>query len=736
MNYLKGFILLVLSCFFCTKSFSQITGIVSNESGEKIPFAVVYWIESWVSAETDQDGKFSIKESSRSNDTLVFDAVGFKKYFLPIQPNKKFYEVQLTSTTTLKDVVVTHRQNSTYINGLDPIKTQTIRVKELQKSACCNLSEAFENNISVDVMSGDALSGAKQLRMMGLDGIYTYNMHENQPQIRGISIPFTFDMIPGTWLESIQLNTGTGSVVHGHESMSGNINLEYFKPDNSDLFNANVFTNTNGRMEANIHASHLINKKWSTAIYTHANMNKLEIDKNKDTFLDLPKRNGYSLMNRWKYKSDRFTSSSGLIFLQDKRVGGQMKNLENRYGITFENRRLEAFTKNAFLYPTRPYRGLGFNISAVYSNLDAQIYKTSRQDLYKADQTEIHMLLMYQTIIKDNSHVIKAGLSNRMEELNENYAASIYRFQNQTQELTPGAFIEYTFTPNPVWTFLIANRVDYYDMKKLYFTPKLFFKYQINETSTLRFMAGRGFRKSYSVAENISMMMSPKYFQFNPSKLNPEVAWNYGLNFVKDFKWRGNEANIIADIVSTQFQKQNILNINTTEAFYTIHSLAKDETSYSNSAQIEMNTYIGKYLEMKLAYRYNLAKTTYHTSDLTPKYMLPASKALWNIAYTSNFEKWKASLTLVRTGKTLLPPLHSSTGDTYSPAFINGFTQVTRQFLNWEIYLGVENILDYTQPDPIVPIHQIDGSTDYDATQIWGPTVGRTMYLGFRYKIK
>lgn len=739
MNYIKSLIFILSCSVFTISSKAQITGTISSENGEKIPFAIVYWMESWVSTESDVEGKFTIVESDKNDDTLVIDAVGFKKYFLPVQANRKYYEIKMQSTTTLNEVVITHRQNSTYINALDPIKTQTIKIKELQKSACCNLSEAFENNISVDVMNGDALSGAKQLRMMGLDGIYTYNMRENQPQVRGISIPFTFDMIPGTWLENIQLNTGTGSVVHGHESISGNINLEFLKPDKSDLLNVNVFSNTNGRIEANIHAAYIINPKLSTGIYTHGNFNKLQIDKNKDSFLDMPLRNGISLMNRWKYKSSKFTSSSGIIYLQDERNGGQMRDIENRYALRFANSRIEAFSKNAILFPTKPYRGLGFNINLVHSDLDAVITKTSQKNEYNAQQSEINMLLMYQTIIKDNSHVIKAGLSNRIERLHENYDGNVYRFLNRTEEMTPGAFLEYTYIPNSIWTFLIANRVDYYDMKKLYLTPKLFFKYQVNETSTLRFMVGRGFRKSYSVAENISMMMSPKYFQFNPAKLDPEVAWNFGLNFVKDFSWHGNQANIIADLVSTQFEKQNILDINTLEDFYTIHTLSQNETSYSNSAQIEMNSYFGKYIEMKLAYRINYAKTTYQSGTLTSKYMLPRSKTLWNISYTSNFDRWKSSLTLVRTGRSLLPYMHAPnmTSDLrFSPAYISGIAQVSRQFLNWEIYLGVENLFNYTQPDPIVSVHQIDGSTDYDATQIWGPTIGRSLYIGFRYKIQ
>ena len=134
---------------------------------------------------------------------------------------------------------------------VNPLQIQKISSKELQKAACCNLSESFETNATVDVSFTDAISGAKQIKMLGLDGIYTQITQENVPLIRGLSSAYGLTYVPGTWIESIQIIKGAGSVTNGFESFAGQINLEYFKPENADKIFWNFYTNSESKFENN-----------------------------------------------------------------------------------------------------------------------------------------------------------------------------------------------------------------------------------------------------------------------------------------------------------------------------------------------------------------------------------------------------------------------------------------------------------------------------------------------------
>jgi hypothetical protein len=69
----------------------------------------------------------------------------------------------------------------------------------------------------------------------------------------------------------------------------------------------------------------------------------------------------------------------------------------------------------------------------------------------------------------------------------------------------------------------------------------------------------------------------------------------------------------------------------------------------------------------------------------------------------------------------------------YSPGFflVNG--QVTKKFKFADWYVGIENALNFRQHHPIVgaPI-----GPGFDAAMVWGPIMGRNVYVGMRYKIK
>lgn len=106
---------------------------------------------------------------------------------------------------TLQQAVFTSRGNGNFLSKGKDIRTEVITAAGLCKMACCNLAESFENSASVTVGYADAVTGARQIRLLGQNGIYTQMLDENRPTMRGLAAPFGLNYVPGQWLERFLL---------------------------------------------------------------------------------------------------------------------------------------------------------------------------------------------------------------------------------------------------------------------------------------------------------------------------------------------------------------------------------------------------------------------------------------------------------------------------------------------------------------------------------------------------
>lgn len=284
--------------------------------------ASVIWSGTQRGTTTDENGVFNVVHTGEklvisyagyASDTILVDKLGQMK-------------IVLASGKQLKEVKVTASKAATYINSIDPFRTINITQKELFKAACCNLSESFETNPSVDVSYNDAVTGSKQIQLLGLAGIYTQLTVENLPGPRGLATSLGLNSIPGTWIESIQMSKGTGSVANGYESIAGQINVELKKPVSSERLYANIYANDFGRTDINLNLTQKLGTNWSTTLLLHDDyFNNKKLDFNKDGFRDLPTGNLFSGVNRWSYDNSKgFMTQFGVKFLDDKRTGGQL----------------------------------------------------------------------------------------------------------------------------------------------------------------------------------------------------------------------------------------------------------------------------------------------------------------------------------------------------------------------------------------------------------------------------
>lgn len=727
----------------------------------------VQWLDGASGTVTDTNGVFllpmPLTYKSDTINKIIISYLGFKSDTIEVNSAnlEKVRVILVEDQSSLTEVEITGRNQSSFMDALSPLNTKLMSEKELFKAACCNLSESFETNPSVDVNFADAVTGAKQIQMLGLSGIYTQLTTENLPNTRGLAAIYGLSYVPGTWIESIQVTKGTGSVANGFESIAGQINVEMKKTDITPKMGERLYINTYandwGRVEGNLNWTQKISSRWATTTMLHANGQPLKIDHHKDGFLDIPLGQQLNAINRWRYDNGKgFLFQAGLKSMYDDRTGGQVnfnketdKFTTNNYGLGINTKRWEVFAKAGYVFPKKQYQSIGVMASAM-SHTNNNYYGLST---YNANQQSIYLNIIYQSVLNNTNHKYRVGISQMIDRYDESIAI---KNANDTlginflrTEIVPGAFVEYTWTITSKITTIAGLRGDYHNMFGFFTTPRLHGKWEITKTTQLRFSAGRGQRTANILAENSSIFASARQLNITPSLtgnvgkaygLSPEVAWNYGISLNKEFRFNGKDGSIVFDFYRTDFQNQVVVDYDRNPQQINFYNLAGK--SYSNSFQTEINYELLKRLEIRIAYRWYDVKTTY-SGTLLARPLIASHRAFANVSYTTR-NKWKLDYTINWNGAKRIPST-STNPENYqfansSPYYWVMNAQLSKSLGNpnkqWvDIYLGIENLTDFRQTNLIVAADQPFGRY-FDTSLIWGPIVGRMWYLGVRYKLK
>ncbi|HET9057582.1 MAG TPA: TonB-dependent receptor [Chitinophagaceae bacterium] len=713
-----------------------------DKKGEFKPLqgASVVWLNSNIGVVTDSSGYFSIS-SVQNNKLLEISFTGYKPDTVEVRDVKEL-KIILASGKQLAEVRVTSRQRSLYLSSISPIRMQVMTEKELFKAACCNLSESFETNPSVDVSYNDAVTGSKQIQLLGLSGNYTQLTVENLPGPRGLATPLGLNSIAGPWVESIQLTKGIGSVANGFESIAGQINVELKKPEKSEKLYANAYVNDFGKADFNLTLSQKIGKKWATALLLHDDfLNNKTVDFNKDGFRDLPTGNLFSAISRWVYTDDKgIITQFGFKILNDRRTGGETsytltdKFTNNYYGLGINTDRYEGFAKIGYVFPAKKYKSIGLQLSAFNHQQDSYFGYT----VYNAKQNNFYGNLIYQSIIGNTNHKFRTGVSFSTDNYDERYNQLTYK----RTETVPGAFFEYTYTHTDKLTLVAGIRTDYNNLYGWYATPRLHVRYEPAKGTTLRISAGRGQRTANIFAENTSVFISSRQVSIIGSLngkaygLDQEIAWNKGISFDQKFKLFTRDGLFSLDFFRNDFTNQVVVDLENPREikFYNLSG-----KSYSNSLQAELTTEPIKKLELRLAYRFFDIKTTY-SGQLLQKPLTAKHRAFANLAYEIN--GWKLDYTFNYNGQkripntSINPPAYQR--NPYSTSYILMNAQLSKTIGKknvFDIYVGVENLANYFQKDVIIAANN-PFSQYFDASLVWGPVNGRMFYTGFRFKIK
>ena len=651
------------------------------------------------------------------------------------------------SQTKLEDVKVDALKKGIRKSLTSTTNTSVVGSKELLKAACCNLAESFETNPSIDVNFSDALTGTKQIKMLGLTSPYLMITEENIPSVRGASQAYGLSFTPGTWVESIQITKGAGSVVNGYESISGQINTELIKPMKDIPFFLNAYGSSDSRFELNTHFNTKVSDKWATSFYIHGNIRVAKNDMNNDRFLDNPLGKQINMVNRWQYSNPEtgWVSFINFKLMKDEKQTGQLEFDKNRdklttnyWGSEINTNRFDFTSKVGYVFKDMPFQSIGFQNA--YSNHNQDSYFGLNQ--YAIQQQSYYSNLIFNSIVNNTMHKFATGLNFTYDKYAEYVnLADVGRIDNSV-----GGFFEYTYDNNDKFSYILGGRLDYHNRLGTFFTPRLHVRYKAWEKGVFRISAGRGKRAANIFAENQNLFASSRAFSILDTNgkiygLNPEIAWNYGFSFTQNFMLFGKPADVTIDFYCTDFQNQAIVDVMQSPQQVLFYNL--NGNSFANSLQLDFNYEIVKHLNLRTAYKYYDISTDYLSGSFQ-RPLQAKHRFFGNIEFETHIkekgQQWKFDYTLNWLGKQQLQTtISNSIADRLpelSPSFAVMNIQVTKVFSKtFEMYAGGENIGNYRQEKAILGASAPFGST-FDSSIIYAPVYGKMYYAGLRFKVK
>ena len=651
---------------------------------------------------------------------------------------------QTDTVKRLEEVSIGARRSEGVSRMSGAVNGQQLGQDELFRAACCNLGESFVNNPSVDVNYSDAAVGARQIKLLGLSGQYVQMLTEGLPLMGGAQQPYLLDDVPGAWMRSISVSKGTSSVKQGYQSITGQIDVEYLKPDEDQGVLVNLYGDSRRKAEGNVVANVHLNKYLSTELVGHWEHDFMHHDANGDGWHDSPNISQLHLQNRWKYRRGRYVMHAGVGYLTNYREGGQISHTlnydTNRYAAEVRLDRVEGYMKHAWLLNKEHNTNIAFTSTLGTYFLDGLF----GHDSYHFDQASLTSQLMLEHDFNE-AHGLSTGLSFNADSYDENYGYYM-------REVVPGAYAQYTFKPSYRFTLMAGLRADLFDADhesapgcngawfdeyqplrtQWFVTPRVHVKWMAADWVTLRASAGKGYRPVHPLAENHYLMASGRTLNV-PHTLIPEEAWNSGVSAVFYIPLKGNSVTVNAEYYYTDFLHQAVIDYDSDPLAISVYDLAG--RSFSHTAQVDASYPFTDELEATVAFRWNKVMCTYG-NRLLEKPLQSRYKGLFTLSWKPMMSLWQVDVTLQLNGPGRMPEPYMQADGSLSwerefPAYPQLNMQVTREFRHLSVYVGGENLTNYRQPNPIINAAN-PWSATFEPTMIWGPVHGIMAYAGVR----
>ena len=632
-----------------------------------------------------------------------------------------------TRTHTLGEVSIEQRKVEGVSRMGGAVNGTELGQGELFRAACCNLGESFVTNPSVDVNYNDAAVGARQIKLLGLSGQYVQMLLENLPVTLGAAMPYSLGYVPGAWMKSISVSKGASSVKNGSQSITGQINVEYLKPDDDPELKLNLYTDSRLKGEFNVMGNIELNHNLSTEILGHYEKDFMHMDEDGDHWMDSPALEQLHLQNRWKYQKGRYIMHAGVGYLHEKREGGQMKDYStNPYPIYIKANRLDGYMKHALLLDHVHNTNLAFLATGSLYNLDG----TFGLKEYGDRQRSLNAQMVLEHDFSDE-HNLSTGFSLNADRLDESQSLMPTQL---TTEYTPGVYAQYTYKPTYKLTAMAGLRADRSSLYgRTYLTPRLHVKWIPVDWITLRASTGKGYRTPHALAENHYLLTSGRNLVL--ADLNQEEAWNSGACLVFYLPIMERTLTVNFEYYYTDFVNQAVVDYDSDPTTISIGNL--DGRSYSHTIQVDANYDLTEDLNLLAAFRYNHVMCTYG-GKLMEKPLQSRYKGLVTLSWKPMLALWQVDLTVQLNGGGRIPDHYDATGVLVSgeefPMYPQINLQVMREFRHFSLYIGGENLTNYRQKNPVINAEN-PWATTFDPTLVWGPVHGIMAYAGIRMNL-
>ena len=679
---------------------------------------------------------------------------------------------------SLDAAVFVSRQAGNYLSKGKEIRTEVISAAGLCKMACCNLAESFENSASVTVGYSDAVTGARQIRLLGLSGVYTQMLDETRPVMRGLASPFGLSYVPGQWLESIQIAKGSSSVINGVECMTGQINMEHRKPTDEKPLFLNAAIMSDSKVDFNIASSLQMGYNWSTVLLGHVSGNHKMHDMDQDGFMDDPKMLQFNLSNRWLYMADNGVQVRfGVRAIQDSRLGGQMltdadgkevtydyksyifnpkqkpADMVNPWGSDIRNRSLNGYLKVGVPLNEENSQNIALVADYNYQEMDSHFGATD----YVAGQHSAFANLLYQNVISD-SHKFTVGLNGTFDRYDEVFMRKIW-FEGRenmagnnvpyvTDLANAGVFGEYTYSHGDALSVIAGLRGDWFNhvsdgKSKFRVSPRVTLRYMPIDEIVIRANGGRGLRYSTPLVDNIGVFSTGKRFDGAYNEHILEDAWTFGGNITYYLPF-GVSSNtyLSVDYFRTQFDQQMVVDYERYANQISFYALDGNR-SFTDNIQLDFSVDPIERFNITVTARYTNARIELAGRGLVEKPMTSRFKGVLNLQYATNLNKWIFDFTASLNGSCrvydFMLNLKDSDGnllykDGRTPVYPMLYAQITRRFKGWDVYAGAENLTNFRQKDAIIGADN-PRQASFDASCIWGPLMGIKLHAGFRFTL-
>ncbi|MDE6139612.1 MAG: TonB-dependent receptor [Alistipes sp.] len=755
--------------------------VVAADTGSALPGASIFWHQTTSGTTSGADGRFTLPRSEQTS-ILTVEFLGYAPQQIEVSSEMNDITIEMTpgDEISIDAVTIETRQRGNYAKQSGITRNEQISFAGLCKMACCNLAESFENSASVTVGYSDAISGARQIKMLGLAGTYTQILDENRPVMQGSGASYGLSYTPGMWLNSIQVSKGVASVTAGHEAITGQINLEHRKPTDDERLFLNLYFDSELRPEINLSTAFPLtaDKRLSTVILAHGSMDTRRYDDNHDGFVDIPKANQINLANKWLYQTTGGTQIRwGWKVVNEERTGGQMDYRNSMreqmwqsvasatpiYGSKIRNRDINAYLKVGI--PIGEEQAFGGDESEAVQNNLAMIfdYDNYSTDSYfgindaEVSENALSFNLMYAHYFSKRSSV-NVGASAHVRMLDNDYftrtltdgaITDAWSLTGSSTLSEPGIYAEYTYSIKDKFSLVVGMRADYstvggdYYIKNLddrvLFTPRSHLRWSITPRTTLRASAGMGYRRVNLITDNIWVMTTSRTIRLADDLLNGgddmESAITFGGSLSQTFRLAGDDqATISFDYFRSQFFNTMVFDQENASNEILIYN-SKDR-SYTDNYQIDFNWTPLRGLDIFATFRYTNSRITLTRGSekigverpLTSRY-----KGLLNVQYS--VRRWTFDATAQYNGPMRLPSLDGNLAEErLSPSYPMFYAQVSYRASNLTLYAGCENIGNYMQMDPILGA-SAPYSPGFNSSVVWGPLMGRKFYIGLRLNI-